>query len=138
MNAITQSSWQMPAIIVASVVFYAVLGWAILRGYRRLRRSAEAAQWRAFEGLKVHPGPAPGLVAVVFHTYYGIIAFVTQTEHRFWAPPDDAHEALRRLHRFNLTWGMLAYGVLFIPLFSYGNYLAQRSAIRRQAGESVE
>ena len=51
---------------------------------------------------------------------------------RFWAPPQDAREALWRLHRFNLTWGMFAHGALLIPLVSYGNYLAQKRAIRRQ------
>ena len=86
----------------------------------------------AFDGLKVHEGPAPGLVGVVLHTYYGFIVFVIQTEHRFWAPPDDAREALRRLHRFNLTWGIFAYGVLVIPLLSFGTYLFQLRSIRRQ------
>ncbi|MHB1561728.1 MAG: hypothetical protein ACYC61_30130 [Isosphaeraceae bacterium] len=133
-----QPGWLVPAVIAASVVFYGALGWVVLRGYRWLRRRAEFSQRRAVEGLKIHSGPAPGLVLVVFHTYYGFIAFVTQTEHRFWSTPDDARQALLRLHRFNLTWGMFAYGALLIPLVSFGNYLAQLRSIRRQEAAMVE
>jgi hypothetical protein len=132
-----QPPWLVPAVIIASVAFYVPLAWLILKGYRWLRRLAEDSQGRAFDGLKVHDGPAPGLVGVVFHTYYGFIAFVIQTEHRFWAPPDDAREALWRLHRFNLNWGMFAYGVLLIPLVSFGNYLAQLRSIRRQEAAMI-
>jgi len=117
--------------IVVGIVFYSLLGWGILRGYRRLSRSAGAALGRALEGLKIHPGPGPGLVSVIFHTYYGLVAF-QQTEHRFWAPPAVAREALRRMHRYNLRWGMFTYGVLLILLLSYGNLLAQRRSIDRQ------
>lgn len=104
----------------------------ILKGYRWLRRVSESSKRRAFEGLKIHDGPGPGLVVVVFHTYWGFFAFVSQHEHRFWAPPDDAREALWRLHRFNLGWGTFARGALLIPLLSYGNYLAQKRSISRQ------
>ena len=76
--------------------------------------------------------PAHGLVEVVFHTYYGFIVFVIQTEHRFHSPPDDARQALWRLHRFNLVCGMFAYGFLLIPILSYCNYLAQKRSIRQQ------
>jgi hypothetical protein len=127
-----QPPWLLPAVIVATVVFYIALAWVILKGYRWLRRLAEASQRRCFEGLKIHDAPAPGLVLVEFHTYYGFIAFVIQTEHRFWAPPDDAREAVWRLNRFNLTWGLFAYGVLLIPLLSFGNSLAQIRSIRKQ------
>jgi hypothetical protein len=108
------------------------VGWAVLHGYRRLRLLAQAAQERVFEGLRVTCVPVPGTVAVLFHTYYGFLAFVVQAEHRFWARPDEAWEALRRLHRFNLRWGLLAYGAFFIPLVSYVNYLAQQRAVSRQ------
>lgn len=127
-----QPAWVIPAVVAFSIVFYGALGWVILKAYRRLRGAAEAAQGRALEGLKVHDGPGPGLVLVVFHTYYGFIAFVTQTEHRFWATPDDARQALRRLHRFNLTWGLLARGGPLVPLVSLGHSLAQKRSIRRQ------
>ena len=69
---------------------------------------------------------------MVFHTYYGFIAFTQETKHHFWATPEDAREALGRLHRFNLVWGWFAHGAMLIPLVSYGNFLAQRRSIRRQ------
>lgn len=133
-----QPGWVVPAAIAASVVFYGALGWVVLKGYRWLRARARASQRRAFAGLKVHSGPAPGLILVVFHTYYGFIAFVTQTQHRFWATPDDARRALLRLHRFNLTWGRFAYGAILIPLVSFVNYLAQLRSIRRQEAGMIE
>ncbi len=132
MNETAQRPWLILAIVAASVVFYVALGWVILKGYRWLRRAAESSQNRAFEGLNIHDGPGPGLVAVVFHTYWGFFAFVVQRKHRFWAPPDDAREALRRLHRFNLIWGFHAYGAILIPVMSFGNYLAQKRSISRQ------
>ena len=99
-----------------------------------MEASAQAAQLRAYDGLKVYTTPQPGTVSVVFHTYFGFIIHTIQTEHRFYASPDDALLALWRLHKFNLTWGMFAYPYyLVIPLLSYGNYLAQRRSIGRQA-----
>jgi hypothetical protein len=127
-----QPPWVIPALIAFAIVFYGALGWVILQGYRWLNRLADGARSRAFDGLKVQDGPGPGLVLVVFHTYYGFIVFGVQTEHRFWAPPDDAREALWRLHRFNLTWGLLARGGPLIPPLSFGNYLAQKRSIRQQ------
>jgi len=119
-----QAPWVIPAVIAFSVVFYGLLGCVILQGYRWLKRKAQTTQEAALEGLKIHDDPAPGLVEVVFHTYYGFIAFTHETKHEFWATPDDAREALRRLHRFNLVWGMFAHGAVLIPLVSYGNFLA--------------
>jgi hypothetical protein len=54
------------------------------------------------------------------------------TEHRFWATPDYARAALRRLHHFNLVWGMFAHGALLIPIVSCANFLAQSRSIRKQ------
>jgi hypothetical protein len=48
-----------------------------------------------------------------------------------FASPDDARQLLWRLHQFNLTYGLFAYGALFIPVLSYCNYLAQKRAIAR-------
>jgi hypothetical protein len=129
---VQQPWWTVPAVVAAAVVFYGVLGWVVLQGYRWLKRRAQAAHARAVDGLKVHNGAAPGLVFVRFHTYYGFIAFVQTTEHRFWATPDDARQALRRLHHFNLVWGFFARGAILIPLVSYANFLTQRRSIRKQ------
>ncbi len=124
--------WLVLLIIIAFGVCVG-LGVLIVKWHRRFVAAADRAQRRAFEGMTVSPLPAPGLVEVVFHVYCGILAFTHQIEHRFWATPDEARLILARLNRFNLTWGFFAYGAVFIPVLSIGNYLAQRSRISRQA-----
>jgi hypothetical protein len=114
-----------------SVLVLALIG-AIVVLVLWLRRSARAAQQRVYGGLKIYAEPAPGKIPVVFHTYYGFIAYVIQTEHRFWASPEDARVALWHLHKFNLVWGLFAYGARVIPLLSVSNYLAQKRSIDRQ------
>jgi hypothetical protein len=120
-----------------SVIVLGLVG-AIVFVFLWLRRSARAAQQRIYGDLKLYTSPTWGTVPVVFHTYYGFLIYVIQSEHRFWASPEDARVALWRLHRFNLTWGMFAYGALVIPLLSYGNYLAQKRSIDREARRKPE
>jgi hypothetical protein len=81
--------------------------------------------------------PEPGDVKFIYHTYRGLLLWFTQTEHRVFAHPEDAEKLLKRLLRFNLTWGMLSYGFVFIPVVSYGNYRAQLRSIRQQAEAQV-
>jgi hypothetical protein len=121
-NDIVVPEWLISAIVLGLV-------GAIVLFVLWLRRSAWAAQQRAYGGLKIYTTPAWGTVPVVFHTYCGFLVFVIQTEHRFWASPQDARVALWRLRRFNLIWGIFAYGALVIPLLSFGNYLAQKRLI---------
>lgn len=78
------------------------------------------------------PTPPSECVDFVFHTYHGFLVVTEQREHRFLLPPDRARELLWAFHKFNLTWGLFAYGALVIPLLSYGNYLVQKSRIGRQ------
>lgn len=125
------------AIVVVTIAAIIAATLLIVRLHRRFIAAAERAQMRVFEGTNVSLKPGPGLVEVVFHTYCGLLAFTHQTEHRFWASPEDAQKVLSQLHRFNLTWGFFAYGALFIPLLSLGNYLAQRSQIKKQAAAVI-
>lgn len=113
-------------IILLSFVFviYLVTGGL----YSFARRPLE----RCFKGIELHSTPGLGDVSFVYHTYRGLLLWLTQTEHRVIAPRDDA-ELLKRLLQFNLTWGMLSYGLIFIPFVSYCNYLAQRRSIQKQA-----
>lgn len=90
---------------------------------------------RRFAGLRLHETPEPGDVLLVYHTYRGLLLWVTQDEHRVFAPPQDAERLLGRLLRFNLSWGMLSCGLLFIPLVAVSSYYGQRRSIREQAGE---
>lgn len=99
----------------------------------RFRASPPRALGRAYSGVTVWSSPQKGLVHARFHTYYGLLVFTFMNEHSFWATPEDARLVLLRLHRFNLTWGMFAYGALFIPIVSYLNYLLQLRSIKRQA-----
>ncbi len=98
----------------------------------RATRYPHPAERRAYVGVRNQAPHEPGTVEVEFHTYSGILVFVVQRKHHFWASPDDARTTLWRLHKFNLTWGMFAYGALLIPLVSYLNYVAQKRSIDRQ------
>jgi hypothetical protein len=123
----------LPEWMISVMAFCALLliaGVAIL--CVRATRSPHPAEKRAYVGVRNQPAHEPGTVEVEFHTYSGILVFVVQRRHHFWASPDDARIALWRLHKFNLTWGMFAYGALLIPLVSYLNYVAQKRSIDRQ------
>ena len=78
------------------------------------------------------PTPDAGCVEFVFHTFHGFLVFVIVREHRFRLPPDRARELLWRLHLFNMSWGLLAAGMLLLPGISYGSYLSQKCSIREQ------
>jgi hypothetical protein len=119
-------------LVLLAVVFvvYLLFGGLNTFALRPLRR--------CFEGLDLHETPAGGDVSFVYHTYRGLLFWFTQTEHRVFAPPEDAQRLLKRLLRFNLTWGLLSWGVLFIPFFAYGNYLAQRRSIEKQLAMQAE
>ena len=127
-----QPPWGGIVAAAVTIVFFGGLGLLILKGLRWFTAGSLRAQARRFEGLTVAPAAAPGLVAVVFHTYSGLLVFVKQTEYRFWASPADARNALWRLHKYNLTRGFFAYGALVIPLLSIGNYVAQKRRITQQ------
>lgn len=124
------ADWVLPAVVAAVVLGLGVFALVLFRGYEALARRALA---RAYVGLAVQEPPAPGDVVVTYATYHGLIAWFTQTPHRAALPPDDARVLLGRLLRFNLTWGLLTYGMLFILPLSFLNYSAQRRAIVRQA-----
>lgn len=90
---------------------------------------------KRFAGLNLHESLQPGDVEIVYHTYRGFLVWFVQDEHRIYAPPADARLLLTRLLRFNLTWGMLSYGLLFVPLLAIGNYHAQKRSIENQESE---
>ncbi len=77
----------------------------------------------------------PGDVGIVFHTYWGVVVFVAQTEWRFALPPEEARVVLREMHRSNLAWSNFAFGALVIPLLSLIEYRHQLRSIRLQVKE---
>lgn len=92
---------------------------------------------KRYEGLSIRDTPQQGDVELRFHTYHGLLAFFVQTEHHVFAAPNDAEVLLRRLHYFNLTWGMFAAGAFFIPILSYFNFRSQLKRIRSSPELSV-
>jgi hypothetical protein len=126
------SAGMMALISVISLVFLVLLGAGILLLKRWFDRRALAALWRNYEGLAIRHLPKSGDVQVVFHTYHGFLAYFVQSEHRFAAAPDEALELLRRLHRHNCRWGLLAPGCVYIPSLSLYNYWQQCRQIRTQ------
>lgn len=87
---------------------------------------------RCFSGIEWRVVPELGDVKFEYHTYRGFLLWWTQTEHQVAAPPNEARRLLKRLLRFNLTWGLLTGMILILPFLAVGNYYAQLRAIARQ------
>lgn len=100
-----------------------------------LRTFALKPLQRCFDGIHLKDFAGTGDVQLVYHTYRGLLLWATQDEHRVIVSADDARKLLGRLLRFNLTWGMLSYGMLFIPFLAIGNYYAQLRSIQRQIAQ---
>ncbi len=118
--------------ITFALIVFGGLAFIILKGYRLFNSAADRARRQAFVDVTISQTPASGLVAVVFHTYNGIL-HARIVEHRFWATPDDARLILARLNWFNFKWGFFAHGAVLIPLLSIGNYWTQLARIKKQA-----
>jgi hypothetical protein len=117
-------------LIVFVLPFYLVFGGG-------MAKFAIGPLQRRFYGLAIHEEPTPGDVSFVYHTYRGLLIWVTQDEHIIHAPPEDAEKLLNRLLRFNLTWGMLSCGLLFVPFLAIANYKTQLESIRAQTSSSA-
>jgi hypothetical protein len=87
---------------------------------------------RCYDGIRLRKTPGPGDVSFVYHTYRGLLLWAMEDEHQVIAPAEDAERLLGRLLRFNLTWGLLCHGMIFIPFLAVGNYYVQRRSIRKQ------
>lgn len=130
------------AIVFIGVFIVVVI--AITKGLRWFERSVTNSQARFFEDVTAYACPpldlevTPPLVMVKFHTYSGIMIYVLQYEHLFWATPADAHKVLWRMHWHNLTRGFFAYGILIVPLLSLANYWVQLRSISRQEAEILK
>lgn len=81
-------------------------------------------------------GTAVPLVSFTYHTYSGILLYVTQTEHRFQLPFPVAEETLDALLKHTFKFGFFAYGALLIPILAYLNYLGQKRGIAKQHAKS--
>ncbi|MCA9106409.1 MAG: hypothetical protein KDA83_13345 [Planctomycetales bacterium] len=88
---------------------------------------------RCFDGIEVRAEALEGDVFLHYPTFRGLIAFVTQEDHRVYATEADARLLLGRLLKFNLTWGLLPIGFLaFTVPLSLLNYWLESRSIRKQ------
>ena len=109
--------------VVAGLVYFLYSG-----GSKSLFRKV---LFKNYEGLALHKTRQPGDVELTYHTYRGFIFWFIQDEHRVYAPRNDALALLGRLLKFNLTYGLMSYGMIFIPFLAIGNYYAQKKKIDR-------
>ena len=128
---------RLPYILFGIVVLLVLVAFPLYLLFGGLRTFALGPLRRCYEGIEIHDAPRPGDVVFLYHTYRGLLLWFTQDEHRVAAPPADAERLLGRLLRFNLTWGMLSYGMLFVPFVSLGNFYSQRRSIRAQAASNA-
>ena len=120
-------------VLIATPLLLIVLPLYLLFG--GLRRFARRPLDRCYDGIGLHDQLKPGDVSFVYHTYRGMLLWVTQDEHRVIAPSNDAERLLRRLLRYNLTWGLFS-AVVYVPFLAIGNYVAQKRSIRRQVAKT--
>jgi hypothetical protein len=123
--------------ILGGIAVFVALGAFALVLFRSYERLARRSLGRKYAGLQIHEVPVAGDVTLTYHTYHGFIAWVAQTPHYVSLPPDHARILLGRLFRFNLTWGLLTYGALFIPPLAVWNYFTQRRSISSQEAENA-
>jgi len=112
-----------------------VLGVGALYLFRWYESAARKALIRAYGGLRIHKEPESGDVVVSFHTYHGLVAWFSQTDHVVALPSEDARVFLNRLLWFNFSWGLLTWGMLFVPILSLINYRQQLRSIKAQKAE---
>jgi hypothetical protein len=121
--------WWVWIIVLVVVVS---LGALVLFIFRSYEAHARRALQQVYTEFQLSTAPRSGDVAVVFHTYHGLVAWFTQTEHRVFVSGVDAKRLLNRFARFNLTWGLFTWGAIFVPVLTLFNYFAQRRSVSRQ------
>ena len=124
-------------VIVWAVLLTIVIGVPYLLLFGGAKRFLRTTLQRRYDKIEIHDTRQPGDVAFVYHTYRGFLIWFVQDEHRIFARPDDAVRLLGRLLRFNLTFGMMSYGLAFVPFVAIGNYIAQKRSIQGQS-EQIE
>jgi hypothetical protein len=117
---------------VAAIGGFVALFWVVLKFYRWAERRAARKLRSIYEEAGLPTKAGPGDVSIRFHTYHGLLVWQTETEHRLALPPAKARLVLKRLHRFNVTSGMLSKHLFFVPCVSLANYLIQLRRIRAQ------
>lgn len=124
---------RLPFIGFGILILLILIGLPIYLLSGGLRTFALKPLQRCFNDIDVHEVAKAGDVSLTYHTYRGLLLWCVQSEHRVNCSASDAEKLLGRLLKFNLTWGMLSYGLAFVPFLAIGNYYAQRDSIRKQA-----
>jgi hypothetical protein len=109
---------------LGTILVLGVVALVLFRGFEKLARSSLQ---RCYQKLPESQGDQ--LVTIRFTTHHGLIAWFTSIPHEVTLPPEAAQVLLNRLLRFNLTWGLLTWGALFLPIFSVVSYFSQRRVI---------
>jgi hypothetical protein len=122
------------AVILMCVVTAVLTFW----GVHKFDRAAQNALSKQLDGLTVYAQPVPGSVAVIFHSYYGLLFYVSQTRHEFTLLPADAKELLSRLRSFNRSWTRYSPGALYVPALTEVEYRTQLRSISRQESALAE
>lgn len=120
-------------LICIALIILPLLGVAVFFLREGIGSFATKPLQACYRGLSVRSTPLPGDVSFNYHTYRGLLIWFTQDEHQVSAAPEEARCLLRKLLQFNLTWGLLSYGLAFVPFLAVYNYLVQRRSITRQA-----
>jgi multisubunit Na+/H+ antiporter MnhB subunit len=121
-------------LVIVGLIGLLALVFSLLDGYERwAQRSLE----RKYAGLDIHEFQHPGDVKVSYHTCHGVLIWFTVAHHCVWLPPDQARLLLGRLLRFNLCWGLLARGGIFVGPLAIVNYIAQRRSVNAQEIEGI-
>jgi hypothetical protein len=118
-----------------SLLTFAALFLVTLKFFRWYSRRARDGIEEMYKQFQPAHTPSEGNVHVIYHTYSGLIAWFVQMEHSVYLPPTQARSFLRQLRNYNLKWGLLSYGCLFIPILTFGSYLSQLRDLKRQEDE---
>ncbi len=125
------TDWVVVAVPVALVAAPSLFIQARRASIRRAAESIERIHAAARREALAH-GPSTPRVTIKYHTYSGFLLHAVETEHYLELPYPVALSTLEALLRHNLTHGLLAEGVLLVPVLGFISYLGQKRSIRRQ------
>jgi hypothetical protein len=125
------SPWRGWLIAVAALAIFIGVPTLVIRSRRKtLRNSPDSeAIYAGITGIRPPGPPQPGEVRLIFHTYSGLLVYTIQRTHDLVLPADQAQILLGRMHKHNLTRGLLAYLPFFIVILSSIEYHAQSKKI---------
>ena len=128
--------WLLVIIVILAIVL--VLGLPVLIFLKfndKFNQKAEDRLDDILSDYEYSEDLQPGYVEIFFATYYGLIVYTNQTDHQLNVRLEDAGELVGRLHKYNMRYCWLAYGMIYIPILSYLNLLGEHRKIRKAKSE---